>query len=342
LWDNFRLSIVVYGRDHDQDLPERGALVAHEAILILVFLLEIVSVNMLLSLGLRLILVLNLFLTLWLNTAVFLIGSPIKLRARVIAMLLLNSVIVFTTYGSWKQEMHVREKWKDAEDAQSEVTKAAARSQAMLELIRMICEVDFVASEDLTICNDISQGGGLLGDISGKKLCSLVAPESIDTFNSLIAPVIDGSSTIRSLMTPPLTLQSTSSISTHSGCTSVRASIVMVDTGELHVLGETTWKYLIGIKDLQHVNIEADNVEVPYSSWEDKEGRAILDEHDMHASNTTPQQETASTCTGRVFTALDGSQAASHGSTQGRHLWQTLVDLGIREHWLIPAEDIVS
>jgi len=68
---------------------------------------------------------------------------------------------------------------------------------------------------------------------------------------------------------------------------------------------------------------------------------AWQDARELHTSNEEPAGETATTITGQVFGALEDAKATRSKSSQVRRLSQALADLGHREHWLIPAEDII-
>jgi len=249
-------------------------------------------------------------------------------------MVFCNCTVICTSYGSWRNEKHARKSWKDIQRSQSGVNQTHAKAQAMHELTNLTCESHLLASDDLTLWTEAPQTCEFLGDICGKKLRDVVAPECVQIFDTLLAPLINGSSTSRILMTPPITLRSDS----HS----VRAIIMVVDAGELHQVGEFSWRYLIGLKDLQYVSTQGSSLEVAAKARECSSRFAPLREDERDINTTDTQTETGTTLTSRLFANLRHSMRTEQEGTTSKGTWQALVDLGRREHWLIPADDIAD
>jgi len=279
------------------------------------------------SLQWRLLLLVDSIAMLCYNLAVFGIGSGMETHCKIWSISLLNVCSLLAIYVSWRRERDFRSRWKD-------LKRLETHNQAMHDLMSTVFEVELTAGDDLVLCTQKPAVEDLFGNVAGQKLQDLVMPECVELLNRILTPVLDDSSDLRVVMTPPVTLRSSSSVATSSGCHLVQAVIVVADTCGLYISNDASWRYLVGLRDFQYIA----NVELSPSE-------SVEEESEVSSTTVGPSQSDGScstTVTARVFQGVElattriGSAPIS-ACTQ----WRALMDLGKREHWLIPEGNII-
>jgi len=312
------------GTHHHGQVPSEG-----------LFVLTILVVNILLSIHWLSLMLVNIFTALCFTLATAQLGAAEDHACGETSRVLVFLGLIVATYLSWQNETHFRAKWKH-------LKLLEAHKQAMRDLMRTSFDIYFEATDQLHICTEHLQLQEFFGNVTGKKLQDLVIPDCSKRLASILAPLHTTVRTARVVMTPPLSLQSNSQASSACGRTLTQAVMVVADAGGVRMIGETSGRYFIGLQDLQYEDTQ-ETVEpaTPEMKWPAVNVDSFQGPRSdcMRSDVSTPQ-------TARVFRRIRQVSSVTNSETSNpsslQKDWEELVDLGRREHWLIPAKDIAK
>jgi len=327
LWNDVRIGTLLNSQQH----LEKGndAIDQREALSLGTFILTIVMINLMIAIRWHRLILMNVLTVFWCHFAVCQLGSAMDANSQEVFLTWLSIGALLASFLAWKKEMQFRARWKT-------VKRMEYHNQALRDLMSTVFEYDCVATEEFVLGTNSSQTLDKLGDVSGKKLQDLVTPECADTLTSILAPVQKQEFTTRVVMTPPLTVRSNSSVAV-----GVTLNVVMVvaDAGEVCLKGECSWRYLVGFKDLQEVTSSKPNHEMRAEEKHD----VLMCESRVYRSDCRllDQQSDCSYCsTPRTAVVFSQLSRSSTNHLNDKTFWEALADLGEKEHWLIPAEDV--